>query len=382
MIFKNSKSNIFIWSSSFYPKIGGLETASYNIANKLVNDKWDVQIITNRYPRNLSKYETHDKLEIFRYTFLHGPLKYLKAKRPDLFFAWIFHKPITIIKLLRNFIYFKPKVVNVHFPDHQLFEVYLMALLFRFKLIISFHGDEVKRTANLSVYSLRYHLLNKLLNNAHFITGCSQMLINECYNFFPNINCNKYFTLYNGVNEIFLNNEIIQSKEDFIFCVGRPTPVKGVDLLLKAMKKNSKRLIIAGIYNDDDTNVDYIGEISSEEIASYFSRTNLTVVPSRFESYGIVVVEAICSGSPIVATEVGGIPEIVKLFQKNMSHSEKKIISKWVRLVKPDYHSISRGINQIINNQSGLDDYLELIKRYRNVFCWNRRLGNYKKILN
>ena len=65
-----------------------------------------------------------------------------------------------------------------------------------------------------------------------------------------------------------------------------------------------------------------------------------------------------------------------------MSHSEKKIISKWVRLVKPDHHSISRGINQIISNQSGLDDYLELIKRYRNVFCWNRRLGNYKNNLN
>ena len=63
---------------------------------------------------------------------------------------------------------------------------------------------------------------------------------------------------------------------------------------------------------------DYIGEISSNEIASYFSRTSLTVIPSRFESYGIVVVEAICSGSPVVATEVGGIPEIVKLFQKNV----------------------------------------------------------------
>ena len=340
-----------------------------------------MQIITNHYPRTLSYFDVHNKLKIFRYTFLHGPFKYLKAKRLDLFIAWIFYKPITIIRLFRKFMNFKPSVVNVHFPDHQLFEVYLMSLLFRFRLIISMHGDEVKRMDSLSVYSLRYYLSNQLLKYAYCITGCSQMLINKCHNIFPSIKKAKFLPLYNGVSDIFLNKKIIEFKEDYIFCVARPTPVKGVDLLVKAIEKTSTRLIIAGTYNENnnDTNVDYIGEISSKEIASYFSRTCITVVPSRFESYGIVVAEAICCGSPIVATKVGGIPEIIKLFQKDMSAEEKMIVSKWVRLVNPDFKSIRTGINQIINNQNGLNNYLEIIEKYRSMFCWDKRLEIYKK---
>ncbi|MFL3015358.1 MAG: glycosyltransferase [Candidatus Neomarinimicrobiota bacterium] len=60
------------------------------------------------------------------------------------------------------------------------------------------------------------------------------------------------------------------------------------------------------------------------KISSYFSRTSVTVISSRYEAYGIVIVEAICCGSPIVATKVGGIPEIIKLFQNDMSINEKK----------------------------------------------------------
>ena len=302
-----------------------METASYNIANRLINDKWNVQIITNHYPRKLSHLEVYNKLKISRYTFLHSPLKYLKAKRLDLFIAWISYKPITIIRLFRDFINFKPTVVNVHFPDHQLFEVYLMSLFFKFRLIISLHGDEVNRMANLSIFSLRYYLSSKLLNQAYCITGCSKMLINKCSDIFPSIKRDKYLPLYNGVSENFLNKKIINSKEDYIFCVARPSPVKGIDLLLKAIEKISSRLIIAGTCNENykGNKVDFIGEISSDEISSYFSRTSVTVISSRYEAYGIVIVEAICCGSPIVATKVGGIPEIIKLFQNDMSINEK-----------------------------------------------------------
>ena len=384
MTIKNSKINILIWSSSFYPKIGGLETVTANIATKLFNDKWNVRIITNHYPRTLGHFEVQNNVKIYRYTFLHGPLRYLKSKRLDLFFAWLFYKPITTVRLIRNFMNFKPTFVNIHFPDHQLFEAYFLSLFFRFKLIISFHGDEVNRMDALSVFSLRYFFLKKLLDHAYCITCCSQMLTRKCYSIFPNIKRNKYLVLHNGVNEKFLNKEIIKSKENFIFCVARPTPVKGVDLLIKALEKTSTRLIIAGISNanNNDLNVDFIGKKPSKEIASYLSRASITVVPSRFESYGIVVAEAICCGSPIIATQVGGIPEIIKLFQNNMSNSEKKVVSKWIRLVKPDYQSISEGINQIINYQNGLDDYLEIIEKHRSLFCWDERLAIFKKLLN
>ena len=61
-----------------------------------------------------------------------------------------------------------------------------------------------------------------------------------------------------------------------------------------------------------------------------------------------------------------------------MKDEEKMIVSKWVRLVNPDFKSIRTGINQIINNQNGLI-YLEIIEKYRSMFCWDKRLDIYKK---
>ena len=128
----------------------------------LSENNWNVRIITNRYPRTLKSYEIISNLKVYRYTFLISPIHYLLSNRIDLFFTWFFYKPITLIKLMINFIRFKPKVVNLHFPDHQLLECYLLMLLFRFKLIISVHGNEVERMRTLSKRSIKYYLYNKL----------------------------------------------------------------------------------------------------------------------------------------------------------------------------------------------------------------------------
>ena len=57
-----------------------------------------------------------------------------------------------------------PDVVNLHFPDHQLFECYLLKHLFRFKLVISLHGKEVERMVSLENRSLKRFFYKKLFN--------------------------------------------------------------------------------------------------------------------------------------------------------------------------------------------------------------------------
>ena len=131
------------------PVIGGLQSATFEIGKYFRYRDWNVKVITNRYPRNLTSYESIDGLDIKRYAFLTDPMKYINAGRVDLFISWFFYKPVTLTKLIIDFIRFKPKVVNLHFPDHQLFECYLLMHLFHFKLVISLHGDEVVRMQRL-----------------------------------------------------------------------------------------------------------------------------------------------------------------------------------------------------------------------------------------
>ena len=60
----NNKKKYLLWTSSFHPKIGGLENSTKEYAHFIKKQGWDVQILTNRYPRSLSACDYNDGLKI------------------------------------------------------------------------------------------------------------------------------------------------------------------------------------------------------------------------------------------------------------------------------------------------------------------------------
>jgi glycosyltransferase involved in cell wall biosynthesis len=297
---------------------------------------------------------------------------------------------VTLIRLIIDFIQFKPKVVNLHFPDHQLLECYLLMLLFRFKLIISLHGNEVKRMRNLSKRSIRYYLYNKLFSSAVNITGCSKFLVNELQRNFKGRYTNKCFPMYNGVSEVFLTQQLKLHKRDYIFCAARFAPIKGLDLIVKAAENNIiNKLLIAGGDEKDllkleipiNDSITLLGSLSHDEIAHYLSVAEITVIPSRCETYGILLAEAMCCGSPVVVTNVGGIPEVIALAIEKLSLNEKEIFNRWVKLVEPNSESIRNGIDTLLNNNSSIEDYINLVPKFRNNFLRSTRLYKFHTIL-
>ena len=112
------------------------------------------------------------------------------------------------------------------------------------------------------------------------------------------------------------------------------------------------------------------------------AQAKLTIIPSREEPYGIIVAEALCCGSPVVATNVGGIPEVIALATEKLSPNEKEIFDSWVKLVKPNIDSIKKGIDALLNNNGAIEDYINLVPKFRNNFIWEKRLENYLKLIN
>ena len=55
----------------------------------------------------------------------------------------------------------------------------------------------------------------------------------------------------------------------------------------------------------------FLGMIAAEEVPPLINNATLVVMPSRMESFGFVAVEAALMARPVVATKVGGLPEIV-----------------------------------------------------------------------
>lgn len=96
-------------------------------------------------------------------------------------------------------------------------------------------------------------------------------------------------------------------------------PVKGVDLAVAAAARSDGiALDVIGdgpllepLRRQAPETVRFLGQLPPDEVAARMRDADLLVVPSRWETQGVVVLEAMATGLPVVATRVGGLPELV-----------------------------------------------------------------------
>jgi glycosyltransferase involved in cell wall biosynthesis len=105
----------------------------------------------------------------------------------------------------------------------------------------------------------------------------------------------------------------------FIF-VGRATAVKGVDVLLDAFRRlreeePSSRLMMVGRRPRGLTRpdgVEFGGQLTRAELARELRRADCLVLPSRFDSFGLVVPEAMATGLPVIVSDRVGAKDLVR----------------------------------------------------------------------
>ncbi len=114
-----------------------------------------------------------------------------------------------------------------------------------------------------------------------------------------------------------------KGRTPFVLFVGRLEAYKGVHILIEAAKHLPKdmRIVIAGVCPDEarlkalagrDERIAFLGFVSGDELWRLMGEASAVVVPSIWpEVYGLVALEAICQGTPIIVAKSGGLPEIV-----------------------------------------------------------------------
>lgn len=144
------------------------------------------------------------------------------------------------------------------------------------------------------------------------------------------IPCGVNLELFQPVNKEIARQQLGLTGDKLILFVGRIEPLKGIDQLLKAIPylpdtQEIRLVIIGGDEHSQEMeklqelsrtlhiqgSVTFLGVIKQEQLPYFYSAADVCVVPSYYESFGLVALESLACGTPVVATDVGNLRSII-----------------------------------------------------------------------
>lgn len=110
------------------------------------------------------------------------------------------------------------------------------------------------------------------------------------------------------------------ARGEYIAYAGRLSPEKGIDTLLTAARNTGLPVRIAGdgpagprMVRQAPSNVEFVGTLDRTAIGTFYRNARFTVVPSTwFECFPLAIAEPMSHGVPVIASRIGGLPEIVE----------------------------------------------------------------------
>jgi glycosyltransferase involved in cell wall biosynthesis len=359
--------------SSFYPPLifGGAEIYVQRISEKLSQNGHEIVVITTNSNITLtSSIEEINGVKIIRVHPLNIYAIYNTFSKPNIIKPiWYmidmvnFHSYSIVKNILRKE---KPDIVHIHnFKGFSL--AFDAAKKLNLPLIFTVHDyfiecikenlfrSSQKICLNPSPLCWFYAGFQKYLKDKKpdIVIAPSQFVIDKLRKdgFFQNVRTMK-LPLGIGLDNI----EKIEKNDKTIniLFVGRLNEYKGVHVLINAFKQLKQKNIYLHIVGEgkekeelkkdaqDISNIRFYGFLSRSELIELYKIANITVVPSIwYETFGIVITESFKYSTPVIASNIGGFPELVEneyngfLFEPGNTEELKKLLDNLIE--NPDY---------------------------------------------
>ena len=171
-----------------------------------------------------------------------------------------------------------------------------------------------------------------------------------------------------------------------IFCVRRLAKRMGLENLILAIKQVHKKhpdilVYIAGkgalaitlqqqIEELELTqNIHLLGYIPDEQLPIAYRAANFSVVPTiAFEGFGLIVIESLATGTPVIGTPIGGIPEILQPFCPDLLFEDTSI------------NKIAQGIDEVLSNQRQLPSPEACQNYVQKNYTWSKIAQQIKSV--
>ena len=318
----------------FPPRIiGGISPHVYYLSRNLAKNGVKVYVVTCDFPE-APQHEVVDGVEVFRIDSYKNP-------SPD-FATWVYLMNVNMQKeaaALVNSISGNVDIFHAH--DWLVANAGIgLKHVFRKPLLTTIHSTEIGRRNGIHFdYERMIHETEAWLTyEAWKVICCSDYMISHVKWAFG-LPTDKLVMIPNGVDaEAYTRMEqddlrsfrgkFALPEEKIVLFVGRLVYEKGVHVLVNAVPKvlekvNAKFIIVGNGYMKEQLSnivknmglahkVQFTGFVDDETLRKLQKCADVSVVPSLFEPFGIVALEAMAAKSPVVVSDTGGLSEIVE----------------------------------------------------------------------
>ncbi len=353
----------------YRPHYSGLTIYAERLARALVSRGHQVTVLTSRYDRNLLPQEVRDGVQVIRPNVL---VRVSKGVLMPSFIYWAW----------RNVRW--ADVVHLHLPQLDAAYVALICRILRKPVVVTYHCDlllpkgfihalanQVSHVAN----RISLGLANVVVVNTIGYAEESAFLRHYLSKTRPIPTPVELLPPGPADAEMIQHKAELEPGQRIIGMVARLAAEKGVEYLVAAMPEILKlhptaRVLHVGQYENVLGEEEYarklaplihelgghwtfLGILSPGQLSAFYQLCELTVLPSTnsTESFGIVQVESMACGTPVVASDLPGVRDPVKLTGMG-------------RLAAPaDAHSLARAIHEVLANLASYQGDVQEVKR-------------------
>ncbi len=322
---------ILMLSWEYPPRVvGGISRVVHDLSHKLVNEGHEVTVVTYK-DGNVPYIEDDNGVMVYRVdNFMISSNNLID---------WTMQLNFNMIAKTGEIIAEKGSFDVIHAHDWLVaYAAKTLKTAYNIPLVSTIHATEAGRNSGIRDEQQRYindtewmltYESSEVIVNSNYMRSELQRLFGLPYekiNVIPNgVNLN----MYDGIEKDYdFRRKYAMDNEKIILFMGRLVYEKGIQTLISAMPKilnhyHDAKLLIAGkggMIDELRNQVNYLGlgnkvyftgYLGSKDVQKMYKCADVSVFPSTYEPFGIVALEAMLSGTPVVVSDVGGLNEII-----------------------------------------------------------------------